>query len=165
MTIAAELKPDVSVRTKLPDKLSELVRLALHDFRTIDRTKFTPDSSCWLMKADQRRCVGCLAGIVMLSMHDYSDLDFDFKSYDNVDLWKYDQDIQKKLLALDSFRAGDIEEAFDYLNVNVTIQLGDDLEHLHNPPDFGSFYDWGDQLEEFMLWADRAADILEIYDV
>lgn len=152
---------ECEVRTELPDTLSGLIRLALADFRTVDRASFVPNSGIWLMKNANQLCWGCLAGIVMLSMIVEDDDFTDFKSYDSPDRWDFDEDTKHKLMALDSFRAGDSDEAFEYLGI-CPILSGEDKAFLCRPPNDGEFLNW-DELDQFIGWAEKAATILESY--
>ena len=151
---------ECEVRTELPDTLSGLIRLALADFRDADRNSFVPNSGIWLMKNANQRCYGCLAGIVMLSMIVEDDIT-DFKSYDNPDSWTFDNDIRNKLMALDSFRSGDSDEAFEHLGIRPILS-GEDKAFLWSPPNYGEFLNW-EELDRFIGWAEKAATILESY--
>lgn len=112
-------KKKTQKETLLPDKPSELIRVALADLAKVERSKkYRVEMGTWHEPVDGV-CEVCLAGAVMAKT---------LKSYPNETLWAdtdFDDDTKNKLLALDFLRQGEVVEALE--------QLGfDDHEHIHD---------------------------------
>ena len=102
---------------KLPSRPSRLIALALEDLELSENDpKMSIDMDDWFIPADiecyQPTCQVCLAGAVMAKSLNVS-LD------EHCDLEDFDDETENTLRALDSFREGYIERAFDYLNVDL----------------------------------------------
>ena len=179
-----ECTPGFSVieGVELPDTLCELIDLAVSDIRSFNRDVFLPVSSIWLEKesTDSVVCAGCLSGAIMYSrLIDMSTfVDDNIGPEPNEFSIKYNY----KLLALDFFRTGGICYALNllYADTDPETEIGDLLrgpfdnyvyEHLDetdenflkNPPNGGSFESWP-EMDQFLAWADTAADILRKYE-
>ena len=88
--------------TTLPDKLSELTELALHDLRLCERSKkYMVDMGNWHNPADGI-CYVCLSGSIMAKT---------LKSPTNQRVYPSDFKEEDKLSALNSIRSGWINEA------------------------------------------------------
>ena len=89
--------------TKLPDKLSELIRLALHDENAAHRSsRYEVDMSTW--HSPNGKCSVCFAGSVMA-------FSLEASIEDNYDPCDFDEDTQLKLKALHEVHVGDITAA------------------------------------------------------
>lgn len=145
----------------LPDNLSELINLAVSDIRSFDRQVFHPTFNVWYVELSQEYCMGCLAGALI-----YSRLKsvLDFERSDNYTLPEHTDEITRnKLYALNSFRAGMVDDAFFHMygrHINIAMP---DLRFLENPPNQGAFLTW-DEMDVFLEWADQSADIIARYE-
>jgi len=122
----AKFKPT----TKLPDKPSALIRLAIDDITKVEqmKTKYKIDMDTWHQPATtvtdpndfnyeysanhdpKKRCAVCLAGSVMactLKVDPTLDVTTD----------NFDKDTENKLDAIDAFRCGDLHHAFETLGL------------------------------------------------
>jgi hypothetical protein len=97
------LSPEYIDSNKLPDKPSELIRLALSDLAKCeqDNTRYIIDMHTYYLR-DGKYCVVCLAGSVMAQT-----LEGNFDYVPN--LVKTTTDCQK-LYALNAFRVGDVAD-------------------------------------------------------
>lgn len=99
------------VKVDLPDKLSDLIDLAVSDYKALDQSRYYPDSERWHVPyyVDNRACAVCLSGAVIANTFrgaiefKYSPKDFEGS--------------EDKLHALDRVRAGGIWSALDLLGV------------------------------------------------
>lgn len=104
-------------KTKLPDRPSALIRLALADLRAVEQLKsYEVDMGCYHLgqekEIERDKCLVCFAGAVMartLEVPKTRDADPD----------RFDRDTQDKLYALDHFRRGMIELAFDDMGIDL----------------------------------------------
>lgn len=90
---------------KLPDKPSELIRLAMHDLKKVERMpkKYIVNMSTWHSPAKNGKCAVCFAGSVMAcSMKEDPERELDPGEL-------YDEAIQQKYYALNEFRLGQIK--------------------------------------------------------
>ena len=128
----------------LPDKPSELLRLAVDDARALDRTKYIPEYSTWhvyfFMELQGREleshCQVCFAGAVMAGT-----LKVPRKT--TMRLEYFPESTQTKLDALDFFRQGDPFHALATLGClpkeeDIRMQLDKDLPQVNH----NHFYDW-----------------------
>lgn len=91
---------------RLPDKPSELIRLALADLRKVEAMpkRFAVRMASW--HEPNGVCRVCLAGAVMAQT-----LQVDDRYSVRRDGWKFDIDTSEKLKSLDEFRSGWINDA------------------------------------------------------
>jgi hypothetical protein len=115
------------IKASLPDKPSELIRLAVKDLKSIEKSKKyvvymhryhqTVDNDMMdYFSLPEGKCAVCFAGSIMART-----LKCDPKETVRPD--DFDVKTERKLYALDSFRTGSIYEAFDYLKIKVPIVL------------------------------------------
>ena len=98
----------------LPDKMSELIQVAITDAKQINRHRYRADSDTWHSRRRNsdyqrnRRCSVCLAGVVIAST---LEADFNARLYPT----DFGESIDLKLEALDSIRQRNFRLAFDQL--------------------------------------------------
>lgn len=99
--------------TELPDKPSELIRLAIKDLEACEKSDaYTTDMLVWHRPStENEKCIVCFAGAVMANT-----LGADPKT--RVEPPHFGEDIEAKLDALDSFKCGEVEEAMEELCVD-----------------------------------------------
>jgi len=109
-----------NITTKLPSKPSALIKLALKDLRKIEQNpRYEINMNRW-HRGSKRRCEVCLAGAVMTctlgvpKSRDLGPSDFE--------VCFSDRDLEVKLLALESFRKGEIEGGCQYLKVSTLLR-------------------------------------------
>ena len=88
--------------------------------------------------------------------------DWDFNDYMYPSSWFYDDATQDKLDALDLFRTGDIDDAFELMDLNFELS-DEDSKFISKPPDYGEFVDW-ESMDLFLEWAEQAANIIAKYE-
>ena len=147
---------------KLPEKLSELIRVALADAKLIQKDpRYKINMSTWHSPANSRiredtgtRCYVCLAGCVMAKSLGFSPQEFHEPS-------QLDQELERKLRALDLIRSGDVIGAaiFVYGRVHVkalagyddlialTIQMEDQWKQKHRHIGWDNIAKIADELE------------------
>jgi hypothetical protein len=118
-------------KTKLPNKPSALIRLAVADLTAVEKQKkkfeirmnqwFTPNSE---LEDDpkKKKCYVCFAGSVMANT-----MKLDPEEYQEpytVD----DEDAEKKLYALNDFREGHIEEGLGVMGIDLPPFLASEVE-------------------------------------
>ena len=142
----------------LPDKLSDLIELAVKDARSLNRDKYRPHWEYWhasFVPEDGGMCSVCLAGAVMagtmgvsheVSAHPYL----------------YSAEEREKLLALDNVREGNVPLALVKINPDISFELA--LEIFRWMPSsskvfdssWGSFNDW-EQFDRLLIWCSKVA--------
>lgn len=106
----------------LPDKPSELLRLAVEDLKKAEETPYYQINMgnwhqlSWNWETDSSRCEICLAGAVMAFSLGTSR---DRSEYPD----KFPEDTRSKLLALDLFRQGGIGHALSYIKLTLPDSL------------------------------------------
>lgn len=111
--------------TLLPDKPSELIRVALKDLEACEQDdRYVIDMSAW-HSPQGRLCHVCLAGAVMAQSLGVS------PHYEKVpsEFQRQDPDTETKLLALNRFREGLVVAGLRML----CIEQAANFEHLDNP--------------------------------
>ena len=158
MTTLAPDKPAI----ELPDKLSELIKLASSDIKSFDRSVFYPTFNVWYVEISNKYCIGCFAGALIFSrLKDQVTLDPDNNYIIPEQHCKEGE--YEKLLALNSFRGGLINDAIKHM-YGKHFNIGrEDLKYLENPPKEGAFLTW-DEMDTFLEWADQSAEILTKYE-
>lgn len=99
---------------KLPNKPSELIRLALKDLKAVEKSKkYTISMNrAYHEPRDDAPCIICFAGaIIAKSLKQPVDLQLDPADFD--------ADTSCKLRALDSFRLGEINEGLDEMGLKL----------------------------------------------
>lgn len=109
---------------KLPDKPSELIRVALVDLRKCEADKrYRIDMNQWHVpvhttqveeNVDEHACFVCLSGAVMGQT-----LEVPLDYYANRTSSKFDRDTQCKLGAINFLRMGNLTDAFILLHINL----------------------------------------------
>ena len=107
--------------SKLPDKPSELIRVALKDIRACEASdKYLIDMCSWHARARpgfNLKCAVCFAGAVMAQTLG-ADPERDYHPSD------FDGDTNSKMYALDRLRVGDVEGAIRELGVRSVEEEG-----------------------------------------
>jgi hypothetical protein len=125
---------------KLPDKASELIRLAVADLKAAEKSKeYLVDMGYWHLPdvrcSDNReRCLVCFAGAVMART-------MNIPPRSHVDPYAFPTEEKKKLLALDNFRSGyvklGLQELLGWENTPITgIGFVDVTDYEANPDQF-----------------------------
>jgi len=128
-----ETKPTIPT---LPDKLSDLILVALADLEKVERsTQHRVFMSSW-HDPTLMGCIVCFAGGVMA-------FSLGASPRDTVHPTDYDFHTQQKLYALNSLRVGMVEAAFDLMGIKFAkddpIEMGESIEQYHmDPPLFKS---------------------------
>lgn len=106
---------------KLPNKLWELLEVAIEDLKSVQRRKnVTINMDTWVEVGDDgKTCSSCMAGAVMInSLNMIKDFDFTGMSIDpTIDA---SEDVSNKLLAINFLREGEIQEAMDVMNIEYS---------------------------------------------
>ncbi len=106
----------------LPNKPSQLIKLALTDLETVEKNpRYEIDMERWhepwieRMDSDGHReyiCHVCLAGAVLANT-------FKEDYHKNFDPYHFSPEVKTKLIAIDYLRQGEIEDAFDRLQLEL----------------------------------------------
>lgn len=108
-------------KTRLPDKPSALILLALKDLAAVERSKeYMVNMGQWHRPMSNGRCSVCLAGAVMSKSLKAKGSDYLFPS--NFSTYKH-----AKLLALDYFREGEIQSGLNEMGVSPVDLRFDDI--------------------------------------
>ena len=113
----------------LPDKLSELIDVAIQDAKKLDRDKYTPSYIYYYMpdNRDDKRCYVCDAGSVMVgTLLVNTDM--------QVDPSEFDVSTERKLEALDHARRGAYSMAVEQLGFCLTIRQAQALDKIQRSP-------------------------------
>ena len=147
---------------ELPGTLSELIKLASGDIKTFDRSVFHPAFNVWYVELSDKYCMGCFAGALIFSRLK-EQVTLDPENNYIIPEQRCKQGEYEKLLALNSFRGGFIDDAIYHI-YGKHIDIGKaDLNHLESPPKEGAFLTW-DEMDAFLEWADLSAEILTKYE-
>lgn len=124
------------VKGTLPSKPSELIRVALKDLAAVEKMKneYEIDMGEWHSGRNESRdkCAVCLAGSVLVQS-------LGFRENEDVAPEDFPKAIEHKLLAIDSFRMGEIEQAFDQLGRRLPVLLAPTVlttPYSDNPAEF-----------------------------
>lgn len=139
---------------KLPDKPSELIRVALVDLRKCEADKrYHIDMNQWHVpvrptqveeNVDEHTCMVCLAGAVMGQT-----LEVPLNYYASRISPRFDSDTQCKLGAINYFRVGNLIDAFRLLSIlDVSITAPTITEYIND-------------LDQFHVDMERLAIMLE----
>lgn len=98
----------------LPDKASTLIRMAMKHLKSAERypTKYRVDMAWWHQPQPNKTCAVCLAGAVMA--REFREPLTAYRSPDS-----YNKDTARKLRALNYFRMGVLDSAYQELNRNL----------------------------------------------
>lgn len=110
------------MKSKLPDKPSALLLLALQDIDAMEKAGHTIDMGEWVYKDLDGKCSVCLAGAVMLNRFPEVEKTLETISGSFVPS-DFPGSISLKLHALDAFRRGSLAYAFEYLNMKLPESL------------------------------------------
>ena len=108
----------------LPDKLSELIELAVKDARKLDRRTYRPDSTVFHVPfpdPDGHMCSVCDAGAVIAGT-------LNIRTGINVAPFSFNFPISNKLEALDRARRGGYGVALEWMGVTYNPRLIRDIE-------------------------------------
>ena len=118
---------------KLPDKPSELIRLAIKDMKIVyARDDVEVNMRRW-HKPKQGVCLMCAAGTVMSNS-----LETDPSIVANP--LYYDEDIPDKLEAINNLRLGEVEWALQDLDLKPTEKFDRDINQPETKDDLPAFY-------------------------
>jgi len=142
----------ITPKQKLPDKMSELLTIAMLDLEKAENTpRYTIDMSAW--HEPNGHCRVCLAGSVMAMRLGVED------TVSATPGSMADADTRRKLSAINSLRCGDIRSAYSVMNKSLPLQfqkLVDEKNNLLAPMRFVPGVDsWGDENTDFL---DRMSD-------
>lgn len=133
--VAAKKKAKSASRIELPNKMSELINLALGDLRAVEKMKkkYVVNMGIWHSPQSELgdyepqttqvdKCVVCFAGSVMAqTLKIPDDVKYDV-GYGGNDC--FDEETDRKLDAINSLRTGDIADAAVYLDIDAKDVLG-----------------------------------------
>lgn len=145
---------------RLPDKPSELLRVALSHFLACEQdSKYVIDMSRWYHAVHETMCEVCFAGSVIAGnlMPDVVNTTFGTVS---IVPWYFDDDTENKLCALDAIRQGGIFEFFNNLDLVKPESLP---SYIYHKSERGS-YIWPDyhiNRDDWMAWIEGFIGILE----
>lgn len=109
------------MKTKLPDKPSELIRLALSDMKAIlknPKFKVRMDVYMEYVNPDDKRCTVCLAGSVMANTLKIKPSRKRQFGHSPADFEDADEDTYRKLRAINALRNGSASYAFEILKLS-----------------------------------------------
>lgn len=120
---------------QLPDKPSELIRLAVKDLKMVESMpeKYGINMSLWCLEENDK-CTVCMAGAVMKMELDASVLEMAILGEDNY--WK--------LLAINKLRMGHVWKALEYLLLEETHKYNRQVMSYHQGKE--AFYTGMEQL-------------------
>lgn len=116
MSILATVKDVLRRPRRLPDKPSELIRVALADIRLVEEDdRYVMDMDDWhsLRPHNTYKCHVCVAGAVMAKSLKAKRLEY-------VSPKNYSPSVRKKLVALDNFRSGHINNGLAIMELPQT---------------------------------------------
>ena len=105
--MTTQIEVNQETETQLPDKLSELVTLALDDAEKLKKQVYNPSCGVWHQASghdSSGECFVCLGGMVMAGR-------LEANSQQTLNPSHFSKKTVIKLSALESFRAGDLELA------------------------------------------------------
>jgi hypothetical protein len=128
----------------LPDKLSELIRVAIKDLEAAEKAEnVLIDMNIWhYPDALEQKCVVCLAGSVMRNI---------IEDNQNAEPHHFPDPLRRKFNALNEIRDGYIESALGCLGKDLPEEL----------PEYTEITEYEDSPEEFKKDMLRIADELE----
>ena len=139
---------------ELPDKLSELIKLAVSDARKLDKLVYIPEYASWHRPHDGL-CSVCFAGVVMAGTLGCSPKKIKYQ-------YSFSPDTELKLGVLERCRRGDWCGAVEELGLPIE----DRLHHLFNSREFdrnpdSCFVSWSEFdrfLNGMLVRADKLAE-------
>ena len=128
----------------LPDKPSELLRLALQDLDVASAAgNVIIDMERW-HEARFDGCYMCLAGSVMRETLGKSDKDL-------VSPDDFTSEVRRKLFAIDSFRTGSVHGGLEYLGYQINIERRQWANRFHDMIDYHEDeQEWRRNMEEMV---------------
>lgn len=133
-------EPIIETPMKLPDKPSELIRLALRDLEKVEQTPgYVVDMASWHvyqhnMDYGCTACCVCFAGAVIA-------MESGISLHKGLNPWMFEQSIADKLCTLDDFREGDLRTGLRGMGLEVPagvpcrVQV---VQYRHSPSAFKS---------------------------
>ena len=102
------------------EKLSDMLGIAIDEMRGLNRFRFYPEARRWFTYLgstlyENARCHVCLAGAVIAGGVERGEWESDFSRHNRIHPLDFENEIQRKFLAIDSLRAGFIERAFNQI--------------------------------------------------
>lgn len=115
---------------QLPDKPSELIRVALQDLEAVENdSRYSVDMDVWHEPDTYTTCYVCLAGSVIAKS-----LGAPATHSQNPDHYPYS--VERKLRALDWLRAGFIKEFLECLRCPLPESLPDETDYIYYGENF-----------------------------
>lgn len=138
--------------TRPPERLSDLIDLAITDVGRLDRTTYTPHPGHWHEPTDNGRCAICLAGSVIAGtlkcpQDKSAEVLYDHDDPDSDQVNIVDRKWQLALWALDDARQGLWADAYDILTIDDAPAPTEDILHGLDQipvPERPEFEDWTD---------------------
>lgn len=112
------------IKDTLPNKMSELLKLAMKDLAKVEKQKKKYDIYMhdWYIPKDEfykEKCQVCLAGSVLATTCKLGDsANFNFENNSN----GLPQSLERKLVAINALRVGEVQEAFGILNPLLNLE-------------------------------------------
>ena len=139
-----------------PEKLSDLIELAVADARTLDRDTYIPDCWAWHAPGRNNKCRVCLAGAVIagtLRVKPKTEVVRGTEEYtlttDDGETPVEDKVWSTALYAIDNARGGDWSKALGALDIQVDEATSRKLDKVRGPeePHFHTWTELGDHLD------------------
>jgi hypothetical protein len=144
------------MKTKLPDKPSELLMVAMIDLEAIQNSpQYRLNMGEWHTPTPDGFCEVCFGGSVMAKSLNFG------PGVNAHPLLTNDAILDRKLRALDAFRCGDLNLAFSYLHIAMpAFTISED--HQENTAIFGDLMNLSkDHIEEWKLHMQDMIGVLE----
>ena len=113
-------------------KPSQMLRVAIDDMQALDRERYKPESSNWFIKHTIRGgnvlCVACLAGAIIARCFERGELSERVVNLRTLKPSYFDIGSEDKLLALDYFRTGQIDKAYEKIKRDKPDSLPDEIK-------------------------------------
>ena len=140
---------------------SELIRVAVTDARSLDRSKYSPNAVKYHSPSEKYGCCICDAGAVMAGTLNASFMDIKTP-------YRYPREIQRRLSAINQLRIGNLAGALLVLNVGRSLRylnsLRDDGKRVSSEisfkPSDAWFSDWKG-MDRHLDSMEKYADLLE----
>ena len=142
---------------QLPDRPSELLRLAVNDLEKAERSpKYEIEMGHWHFPLDDDLCTVCMAGAVMAFT-----LDVPHDEEYAVLSRSFDADTRGKLHALDDFRRGYVGDALRILGMHDELTTEELFSLTHWVNSHNNFSDYTNYPTEFKMYQRELANRLE----
>ena len=126
----------MNVDIPAPTKLSDAIRMAIEDGRSIDRYLYEPDYRDWVITGSDGTCSVCLAGVVMIRTLRGGAEGEDVRPEDFSAEW------HNVLVALDYARAGNYDEALKVMDIRPYGPSNRSFNTRYHTPASTTFTTW-----------------------